>query len=113
MPISDQASTSVPVTASSRGTAPAQLSRRSMLRGAASAGAAGLALTALAAPAAAAGARAPRPDAAGRSAPLAAAEPLVVHVRDVRTGEMDVYRGTSHARVRDRDLAARLARVTS
>jgi len=37
---------------------------------------------------------------------------VVVHVRSVRSGEMDIYRGTSHARVTDRDLAARLARAS-
>jgi len=35
-----------------------------------------------------------------------------VHVRNVRTGEMDVYRGTTYARVHDRALAARLARAS-
>jgi len=39
-------------------------------------------------------------------------EAVVVHVRDLRRGEMDVYRGTSHVRVTDRDLAARLARAS-
>jgi hypothetical protein len=39
-------------------------------------------------------------------------EDVVVHVRDLRRGEMDVYRGTSHVRVTDRDLAARLARAS-
>jgi nitrogen fixation protein FixH len=39
-------------------------------------------------------------------------EAVVVHVRDARSGEMDVYRGTSHVRVTDRDLAARLARAS-
>ena len=39
-------------------------------------------------------------------------EAVVVHVRDFRRGEMDVYRGTSHVRVTDRDLAARLARAS-
>jgi hypothetical protein len=43
---------------------------------------------------------------------IADGEAVVVHVRDVRTGEMDVYRGTSHARVLDRALAARLARAS-
>jgi hypothetical protein len=32
----------------------------------------------------------------------------VVHLRDARTGELDVFRGTSQFRLRDRDLAARL-----
>jgi hypothetical protein len=33
-------------------------------------------------------------------------------VRNVSSGEMDVYRGTHHVRVRDRALAARLARAS-
>ena len=39
-------------------------------------------------------------------------EDVVVHVRNVRSGEMDVYRGTSHVKVTDRALAARLARAS-
>jgi hypothetical protein len=50
-------------------------------------------------------------DAAGHDA-AADSEGVVVHVRDLRRGEMDVYRGTSHVRVTDRDLAARLARAS-
>lgn len=92
---------------------PARLSRRSMLRGAAGAGAAGLAMTALASPALAAGQH-------GHAAPesehvpdhVADGEPVVVHVRDVRSGEMDVYHGTNHVRLQDRALAARLARAS-
>jgi hypothetical protein len=34
---------------------------------------------------------------------------LIVHVRNARTGEMDVYTGTRHVAVRDAALAARLA----
>lgn len=34
---------------------------------------------------------------------------IVVHVRDVRTGELDIFRGTTHRRIHDRDLAERLA----
>jgi hypothetical protein len=41
----------------------------------------------------------------------AAGEDVVVHVRDVRTGELDVFSGTSHIRLSDPDLAARLARA--
>jgi len=37
---------------------------------------------------------------------------VVVHVRGDRIGELDVYRGTSHSRVQDPDLAARLRRMT-
>jgi hypothetical protein len=35
---------------------------------------------------------------------------VIVHVRDVRSGEMDVFAGTSHARLTDPGLAARLVR---
>jgi hypothetical protein len=36
-----------------------------------------------------------------------------VHVKDARSGDLDIYRGTTHVRVRDRDLAARLTRAAS
>jgi hypothetical protein len=97
------------------------LSRRSMLRGAASAGAAGLAITALGvSPALAASQHARAAATHGGTGPdaeqvpdhVADGEAVVVHVRDVRTGEMDVYHGTSHVRVHDRALAARLARAS-
>ncbi len=95
------------------------LSRRSMLRGAAGAGAAGLAAAAVAsaAPALAAATSAAATSAApttkaGHSAGTAgAAEPVVVHLRDARSGEMDIFAGTSHTRLRDPDLAARLTRA--
>jgi hypothetical protein len=35
---------------------------------------------------------------------------VVVHLRDVRSGEMDIFAGTSHTRTRDPELAARLVR---
>ena len=98
------------------------LSRRSLLQGAATAGAAGLAVTALGATAmgAAAGpalaqsppgtSRPPAPDQPhGHGA--APAGPIVVHVRDARTGDIEVFAGTSQSRVRDKDLAARIARA--
>jgi hypothetical protein len=53
--------------------------------------------TKLAGPAAAAGAQ------------TGAGDELVVHVRDARTGELDLYSGTRHIAVRDPELAARLA----
>ena len=92
------------------------LSRRSMLWGA-GAGAAGLAAIAVAGPAAPALAAANRPTAPagggsradGRSDGIF--EPVVVHLRDPRSGEMDVFAGTSHTRLRDPDLAARLAQA--
>jgi hypothetical protein len=38
----------------------------------------------------------------------AAAGPLVVYLRDAAPGELDVFAGTSHAVIRDHELAARL-----
>jgi hypothetical protein len=90
-----------------------QLSRRSVLRSAAGAGAAGLALTALAGTPALAASRHARPAAPAqhRADEPATEEAVVVHVRDLRTGQMDVYRGTSHVSVHNRELAAQLARA--
>jgi hypothetical protein len=93
----------------------AGLSRRSLLQGAATAGAAGLAVTAMgaAAPALAATASgtgtAPAADQAhGHDT---AAGPIMVHVRDARSGDIEVFAGTSQTRLRDKDLAARIARA--
>jgi hypothetical protein len=76
------------------------VSRRALLQGAASAGVAGLAVTAIGATAVGAG-----------KSPALAAGPIVVHVRDARTGDIEVFSGTSQTRVRDRDLAARISRA--
>jgi hypothetical protein len=95
---------------------PQHLSRRSMLLGA-GAGAAGLAAIAVAGPVAPALAAASRPAAPARSGSMAGGRseeisgPVVVHLRDARSGEMDVFAGTSHTRLRDPELAARLARA--
>ena len=43
--------------------------------------------------------------AAGAPSP---AEPVIVHIRDLRSGEMDVFAGEATARLRDPGLAARL-----
>jgi hypothetical protein len=88
-------------------------SRRSILHGAAGLAGAGLAATvmagALAAPASASAAPRTHPGQAAR-APRSD-EPVIVHVRDVRSGEMDVYAGTSQVRLRDPGLAARLTQA--
>lgn len=39
-------------------------------------------------------------------------EPVVAHVRNVATGEIDVYIGERQVRIRDRGVAARLARAS-
>lgn len=86
-------------------------SRRSVLHGAAGLAGAGLAATAiagtLAVPAAAADARARTGPAARVANPDG---PVIVHVRDLASGEMDVFAGEARTRLRDPALAARLAR---
>jgi hypothetical protein len=95
-----------------------RMSRRSVLRGAAGAGAAGIAavaLTGVAAPAFAASSHAAHTAAGGDGAHEAAADTddqIVVHVRDARSGEIDVFRGTSQTSLHDRELAARLVRAS-
>jgi hypothetical protein len=37
---------------------------------------------------------------------------IVVHVRDVESGEIDVFRGTGQTRLLDPELAARLVRAS-
>jgi hypothetical protein len=106
----------------------APVSRRAMLRTAAGASAASLvaggAFAALPAAAAVRPSRSePSADRTGHCAastpqdPAAhpggeADGPLVIHVRDVRTGEMDIFAGTTRTQLRDPDLAARLARAS-
>lgn len=92
----------------------ARVSRRSVL-GAAGVGAAGLAAGAFGGLAAAAPAAAASKPASGERPRGAAAqqrdgtgEHVVVHLRDDRSGNLDVYRGTGHTRVHDPALAARL-----
>jgi len=100
------------------GSAGRRLSRRSVLQGVATAGAAGLAATTLGAtvsPAAAAAGPAAS-TAASQSSPRSggaakASGPLVVHVRDARSGDIEVFSGTSQTRLRDKNLAARIARA--
>lgn len=101
-----------PETPGSRGQS--RVSRRSLL-GAAGAGAASLAAVGAfgglaTAPAAAAAAPARRENDPGERPD--SGDHVVVHVRGDRIGELDVYRGTSHSRVQDPDLAARLRRMT-
>ena len=92
-----------------------RLSRRSLLQGAATAGAAGLAATAIGSAAGPALAATSRPSAPGQSrghdTAKAPAGPIMVHVRDARSGDIEVFSGTSQTRVRDKDLAARIARA--
>ena len=94
-----------------------RLSRRSVLGVAAGAGVAGVAASTLIGSAIPAFAASARPDAhdtkaATKTADADTSEQIVVHVRDARAGEIDVFRGTSHIRVQDRELAARLIRAS-
>lgn len=95
---------------------PGRLSRRSLVKSAAVVAAAGTATLAVGG-AASASTAASGTDAA--AVPGARAEstvgtihgPLVVHVHDAATGELDIYSGEHHVSVQDRELAARLAKL--
>lgn len=92
------------------------LSRRGLVRSAAGAAVLGTAAVVSARTPAQADAS-PATRRSGRTSPAvppargsrpAAGETIVVHVRDARTGDLDIYVGDRHVRVRDRDLASRL-----
>ena len=91
-------------------------SRRSVLRGAAGIGVAGAMAAAAggltAGPALAAAAKPADGTQPAESGRHGAADPVVVHLRNAGTGELDIFRGTSHTRLRDPDLAARLVRAS-
>ena len=57
-------------------------------------------------------AAASRPVTVAKTNHLDSGDQIVVHVRDARSGEIDVFRGSSQTRVHDRDLAARLVRAS-
>jgi hypothetical protein len=96
--------------------------RRALFRGAAGVGAAGVAAAALSGLGARAtsdrtvsrrGADPDRTVGAGdREIAADAGEPIVVHVKDVTAGRIDLYRGTGLVRLHDQELAARLARLS-
>ena len=97
-----------------------RLSRRALLQGAAAAGAAGLAVTALGAavnPAAAAASTTSSAPAHGDLKASAGGDvkapagPVVVHVRNAKSGDIEVFSGTSQTSLRDKDLAARIVRA--
>ena len=95
------------------------VSRRSVIRGAATAGAAGLAATAFGGALSPAAAASTRPTSSTGAASTAGAGgevkapagPIVVHVRNAKSGDIEVFSGTSQTRLRDKDLAARIARA--
>jgi nitrous oxide reductase len=88
-----------------------RLTRRTLLQGAATAGAAGLAVTAMGAAASPALAATSRSSADQSQDHHDHDGSIVVHVRDARTGDIEVFSGTSQTRLRDKDLAARIARA--
>ena len=92
-----------------------RISRRTLLQGAATAGAAGLAVTALGgalSPAAGARTRPARsPGGPSGGDVKEAAGPIVVHVRNAKSGDIEVFSGISQTRLRDKDLAARIVRA--
>jgi hypothetical protein len=86
-----------------------RLSRRSLLQGAATAGAAGLAVTAMGTAQARAATDRPAPG-DDMVKPLPSG-PLVVHVRDAKSGDIEVFYGTNQVQLQDKELTARIARA--
>jgi hypothetical protein len=103
----------VPVEGSPESGPGMQPSRRSVLHGAAGLAGAGLAGAVIAgAPTApASAAAAPRVRSGPAANVASSADPVIVHVRDLQSGEMDVFAGERKVRLHDRDLAARLAKA--
>ena len=54
-----------------------------------------------------------RPGPAAQKAGAGTAEPVIVHVRDARSGDMEVFAGTRQARLRDPAVAARLSHAVT
>jgi hypothetical protein len=93
-----------------------RLRRRSALQAAAVAGLAAAPLAGLGALAAgvpAAGGTSADPAAARQEAgtPAAPGDPVIAHVRNARTGEIDIFSGTTQVRVHDAALAALIIRA--
>jgi hypothetical protein len=89
------------------------MSRRGLLRGAAGLGVAGVAAGLLVngggtAAAATVPATADHEDATHVPS---SGDPVVAHVRDARTGDIDLFVGTRHVQFRDRELASRITKA--
>ncbi|MYV89204.1 hypothetical protein [Streptomyces sp. SID1034] len=94
---------------------PGGLDRRGVMRGATQVGLAALtagAILGAAEPAQATPSRGVVPEAGQTAGSVGPHEPLVVHVRDAATGEMDLFHGDQHRQVYDRELATALLRHT-
>jgi hypothetical protein len=93
----------------------APVSRRALLRGAAAAGVAGIGVYTIAGAAGTAVAATdavPRPAATRGDDAAGAADQIVVHIRDARSGRLDIFHGTNETSLRDPDLVARLVRAS-
>jgi hypothetical protein len=93
--------------------ATAGLSRRGLLHGAAGIGIASVAATMLIDTTAGVASAATASTASAQHAPAPASAPLVAHVHDARTGEVDLYTGEQHVRVHNPALARALAHAAT
>jgi hypothetical protein len=103
MPSQDETHAADPGSSGSR-----RLSRRSLLQGAASASAAGLAVSAMAASPAGAATSHPAPSDHKAKLPSGA---IVLNVRDAKSGDIEVFYGTSQVQLQDKELTARIVRA--
>ena len=93
--------------------AKAGLSRRGLLRSAGGLGVAGVAVGMLADTTAGVASAATTSTASAQHAQAPASAPLVAHVHDARTGEVDLFTGEQHVRVHDPALARALAHAAA
>jgi hypothetical protein len=93
--------------------AKASLSRRGLLRGAGGIGIAGVAAGMLVDTTAGVASAATTSSASASQAPAPASTPLVAHVHDTRTGEVDLFTGEQHVRVYNPALAHALAQAAA
>ncbi len=90
-----------------------RMSRRGLLRGAGGIGIAGVAGGLLIDAGAGAASAATTSTAAASHAPASASGPLVAHVYDAKTGEVDLFTGEEHVRVHNPALARALAQAAT
>lgn len=93
--------------------AKAGMSRRGLLRSAGGIGIAGVAAGMLIDTPAGVASAATANTAAAHHAPAPAGAPLVAHVHDARTGEVDLFTGEQHVRVHNPALAHALAHAAT
>ncbi len=93
--------------------AKARMSRRGLLRSAGGIGIAGVAAGMLIDTTAGAASAATASSASASDASAAASTPLVAHVHDAKTGEVDLFTGEQHVRVHNPALARALAQAAT